>query len=509
VICPRCSVAEISPDTNRCELCGYTLLGAKSVATETPVADEVFETLQRELADRFELQVLVRRERGSMVYLARDLEDDQLVSVRLITRQGPVEGPLLHRFAQTGALASQFHHPHLLSVRKHGMTHSLLWYSSDPIKSRTLHRVLEGSGPMTLPKALELLEQVASGLEYLHRNAVVHGGVARRTILVDAEGWVRISDPGMMAAIYRAAGPGLGWESLLDLPFAAPELLERKLMGPAADQYSLAVVAHACLLGQPPWTGESVEAIQAARGGEPVRLRDRLPDLPVHVVTALERALRTDPTERFASVLDFVAVMGGAALRPSGAMLAGRPGSGVAQPVVVVPEGEPPVRRRRWGSILGAWAVVTVAAGIGGYLAWSKMGGRSEPEWASAGAAAESPAPRATQPVAAPDSSVRATQPARRPAPPVSPPRSARATTPPPPPVQAPATLFLNATPWGALYVDGELVGNTPQANVRVTPGKHRIRIVRDGFVPFEQDIEVATGDTLRLTDIVLTPIGQ
>ena len=206
MICPRCSVAEIAPDTNRCELCGYTLLGAKSVATETPPADEVVETLQRELADRFELQVLVRRERASMIYLARDLEDDQLVSVRLITRQGPVEGPMLHRFAQTGALASQFHHPHLLSVRKHGMTHSLLWYSSDPIRSRALFRVLEGTGPMTLPKALELLEQVASGLEYLHRNAVVHGGIARRTILVDAEGWVRISDPSMMAAIYRAAG---------------------------------------------------------------------------------------------------------------------------------------------------------------------------------------------------------------------------------------------------------------------------------------------------------------
>jgi len=506
MICPRCSVAEIAPDTNRCELCGYTLLGAKAVATETPVADEVFETLQRELADRFELQVLVRRERASMVYLARDVEDDQLVSVRLITRQGPVEGPMLHRFAQTGALASQFHHPHLLSVRKHGMTHSLLWYSSDPIRSRTLHRVLEGTGPMTLPKALELLEQVASGLEYLHRNAVVHGGIARRTILVDAEGWVRISDPSMMAAIYRAASPGLGWESLLELPFAAPELLDRKLMGPAADQYSLAVIAYACLVGQSPWSGETVEAIQAARAGEPVRL----PDLPVHVVTAIERALRPDPTERFGSVLDFVAVMGGAALRPSGAMLAGRPGSGAAQPVVVVPEGEPPVRRRRWGALVGALAIVAVAAGIGGYVAWNKA--TSEPEWASAGASAgaatASPTSRAPQPAAVPtDSVVPPAQEVRRAPSPARPTREPAA-TPSPRPSQPPATLFLNSTPWGALYLDGELIGNTPQANLQVSPGTHRLRIVRDGFVPFEQEITVGAGDTLRVTDIVLRPIS-
>ncbi len=503
MICPRCSVAEIAPDTNRCELCGYTLLGTKSVATETPVADEVFETLQRELADRFELQVLVRRERASTVYLARDLEDDQLVSLRLVERQGPVEGPMLHRFAQTGTLASQFHHPHLLSVRKHGMTHSLLWYSSDPIKSRTLHRVLEESGPLSLAKTLELLEQVASGLEYLHRNAVVHGGVARRTILLDAEGWVRISDPGMMAAIYRASEPGLGWESLLDLSFAAPELLERKLMGPGADQYSLAVIAHTCLVGEAPWSGDTVQAVRAARAAGGVPLRSRCPDVPVHVETAIHRALREDPAERFSSVLDFVAVMGGAALRSSGTMLAPTARPSATQQVVVVSDGELPVRRRRWLSMLAGLVLVCAAAGMGGYAAWMRLSARSEPEWAAGDAA---PVSRpSTPPPATPRPSAERPAPSRQPTvaprrPPESVPPTARA--------EVPATLFLNSTPWGALYVDGELIGNTPQANVRVTPGVHRIRIVRDGFVPYERQIEVGASDTLRITDIALQPIS-
>ena len=38
MICPRCSVAEISSDTNRCELCGYTLLGSRPVAVQQRVA---------------------------------------------------------------------------------------------------------------------------------------------------------------------------------------------------------------------------------------------------------------------------------------------------------------------------------------------------------------------------------------------------------------------------------------------------------------------------------------
>src|SRR3990170_4878603 len=127
MICPRCSVAEISSDTNVCELCGYTLLGSHQVAVQTRVADEVFETVQRELADRFEMQVMIRRDRGSTLYLARDTEDDQMVGLRLIPRQGPVEGSLIHRFAQTATLAAQLRHPHLLPIRKHGVTTSLLW----------------------------------------------------------------------------------------------------------------------------------------------------------------------------------------------------------------------------------------------------------------------------------------------------------------------------------------------------------------------------------------------
>jgi len=500
MICPRCSVAEISSDTNRCELCGYTLLGSPPVVAVQPrVADEVLETVQRELAGRFELQVMVRRDRGSTLYVARDLEDDQLVGLRLIPRQGPVEGPLIHRFAQTATLAAQFRHPHLIPIRKHGVTTSLLWYSMDAVKSRTLGATLDAAGPLTLARTLELLEQVASGLEYLHRNAVVHGGVGRETVLVDGEGWVRVADPGTAAAVYRAAGPGLGWEALLDLPFAAPELIERRLMGPSADQYSLAVIAYTCLAGRAPYNTTSVEDLRRARAEPAPSLLEVRPDLPPHVDTAVQRAMRDDPTDRFGSVLDFVAVMGGAAARSSAAVLrpTGRPS---AAQVVVVPTAEPVPRR--WGWALVALLAVVVAAAGGAYFALRPRAA-SNPQWADGPV----PAPVVQAPVTTPqpagpvaDSSGPAGR-ARTPA------RTPLDVAPPPAPAVPQGTLVVNATPWGSVYVDGRLVGNTPQTNLQLPVGTHRLRIVRDGFVPYEREVQVRSGDTLRITDIVLDPI--
>ena len=52
--------------------------------------------------------------------------------------------------------------------------------------------------------------------------------------------------------------------------------------------------------------------------------------------------------------------------------------------------------------------------------------------------------------------------------------------------------------------MDGDLIGNTPRADVQVAPGAHQLRVVRDGFQPYEVAIRVTPGQELRMTDIVL-----
>ena len=69
--------------------------------------------------------------------------------------------------------------------------------------------------------------------------------------------------------------------------------------------------------------------------------------------------------------------------------------------------------------------------------------------------------------------------------------------------LRAPGRLLINATPWGQVYLDGDLVGNTPSM-LSVAPGLHTVRIVREGFEPHVADIEVASGQQVRLTNIVL-----
>jgi len=113
-----------------------------------------------------------------------------------------------------------------------------------------------------------------------------------------------------------------------------------------------------------------------------------------------------------------------------------------------------------------------------------------------AGARTETPEP--------PSAPVRRTNP--RPPVTAQPVAPAPVVTPAPEIPQVPGQLFINSRPWGRVYIDGEFVGNTPQAGLTIAAGVHSLRVVRDGFEPYEAEIEIFSGRQRRITDIVLRP---
>jgi len=69
--------------------------------------------------------------------------------------------------------------------------------------------------------------------------------------------------------------------------------------------------------------------------------------------------------------------------------------------------------------------------------------------------------------------------------------------------------LSINSSPWAELSVDGHAVGSTPQVRIRVTPGRHHLLLVREGFQTHSAWVNVLAGGTVRLTDITLAGITR
>ena len=181
---------------------------------------------------------------------------------------------------------------------------------------------LRRSGALTMPEALTVAQQVGAALHSLHALDLIHRGLSPERIFLCEGGdavrpRVRLLDAGVTRLLDdSAAGALLG-----NPEYKAPEQLVGFSIdvGPAADQYALALLVYQSLTSSRPFKSDSAAGtiMQVVRGtAEP--LRALRPDLPRGVETAVMRALAKERTARYASVAEFLlALQGGEPLDES------------------------------------------------------------------------------------------------------------------------------------------------------------------------------------------------
>ncbi len=511
--CPRCTIADIAEDTQQCPLCGFEPSGGVLVE---PVQDEILEAVQEVLDDRFQIHAVLRLGERSFVYLARELVHERLVALKVMPVAELVDHELARRFEQRAAVAASLTHSHIVPLYTYGASRNFLWYAMEHIQGQSLAEVLRTSGPMDLSTCLRIVEQVASALDYAHRQDIVHGNLKPTNIFIDKEKWIRVGDFAVLEAFGRPTSPEQGAPVLHRPEYMAPEHFYARTVGASADQYAFAVVAYQCLSGTLPFVGDSFEEVARLHANEPPpRLSHLRPDLPLHVLEAIQRALSKVPGGRFATVLDFASALAtGPSARASALRLTSPPRASVeATPVLVVQaDHKQQIRRFAIGATLVGLTGIVVALAITKPPFVQRIldaSGRAVGTVTGSEPPAESPSlewetldrPLAPDPI---NPMVMDSVPGGDPGIVVPQPRPTREIVPP-----VPAQLFVNASPWGTVYIDGEAIGNTPKASVEIMPGVHTIRIERDGFEPFEREVSVKAGEVIRLLDIVLKPRQQ
>jgi hypothetical protein len=490
---------------------------------ETP-HDPLDEAVREDLGELFALESLHRRGARSLLYLARDLEYDQPVAVKVLPR-APEAGPDAEEaFHRAAATAAALEHPRIVPLYSAGATERLWWWSMPYVEGQSLAERLQSTDPLELVTCVDVAQQVADALDFAHRLGVIHAGLKPANVLVDAAGDVHLTDFWVPWTLSQLGALARGDADEASAPYVAPEQRSRREAGPAGDQYALATLVYTCLTGAPPLFEDPLAAIAGGRTPEPPPRLDQVrTDIPAWVSRAVARAMSQAPDGRYPTASDFVAALeaspvpaaSGRALGLGGYEAMGsHPGHGLNWRWVPVGL----LTLVALGAVLAPWLLSSRPPGDQGLGPETVSVARASAEsLALAAAVSDSHAPAPFPPrgplvqaaPAAPVSSPVSTDPARRPinAPPRrlpparrSAPRAADAAD----RAGALGRLFVNATPWGQVYVDGEFVGNTPQVGVPVPPGAHRLRVVRDGFEPYEIAIRIAPGQQLRVTDIVL-----
>src|SRR6266699_4886996 len=167
------------------------------------------------------------------------------------------------------------------------------------VPGANLAQLVQREGPLTLERAVRLLDEALSALEQAHAQGLVHRDLKPENMLIEPDGRLRITDFGLALAL-RGDRFG-GATSRSGTPqFAAPEQLLGERVDPRTDLYSLGAVAYFALLGRPPFDGISPEAILAQQTTDKLpRLTEQRPDVPRELEEVLRGAVASAPDDRY------------------------------------------------------------------------------------------------------------------------------------------------------------------------------------------------------------------
>jgi pSer/pThr/pTyr-binding forkhead associated (FHA) protein len=274
-------------------------------------ADRLLE-LEGQTFGQFKIDKLLGRGHSGVVFRAQNLKTRQIIVLKVIAADFPASDVELSRFIAAVKMASSVHHPGLVTVFGAGKSGAHCWLSREYVEgeslSRRIRRLQEG-GKSDWKSVCHVALQLASMLDYLHRNQVTHGNISPRNVLVRNEDQTtKLADLMLNRALEGSQLQNAILEKKLvaELPYMAPEQTDpHAAVTPLGDIYSLGAVLYALLTGRPPFSGETKQAILAQiHSGKVMPISKLQRGIPALLETSVLMMMARHPEERFQNASD-------------------------------------------------------------------------------------------------------------------------------------------------------------------------------------------------------------
>ncbi|HEY7029132.1 MAG TPA: serine/threonine-protein kinase, partial [Gemmatimonadales bacterium] len=292
--------------------------------------------LSATLADRYRIERELGQGGMATVYLARDLRHDRPVALKVLRPElAAVIGA--DRFLAEIKTTANLQHPHILSLFDSGEADGTVFYVMPYVEGESLRDRLSREHQLPVDEAIQLAREIADALQYAHSHHVIHRDIKPENILLHG-GHALVADFGIALAVSRSDGGTRMTETGMSLGtphYMSPEqaMGEREITA-KSDVYALGCVLYEMLVGEPPFTGPTVQAVVArVMTEEPRSLTLQRKTIPPHVEATVRKALQKLPADRFPSASAFAEALthpGSIALQPSDVAISGFPAPATA-----------------------------------------------------------------------------------------------------------------------------------------------------------------------------------
>jgi Tol biopolymer transport system component len=309
------------------------------------------------------------------VYKARDTRLGREVAVKVLPEEFARDVERLRRFEGESRSASALSDPHIVTVYDVGEANGVHFFASELVEGSDLRRMMD-RGPMPARKAMELGEQIASGLAAAHEKGIVHRDLKPENVLLTKSGIAKIADFGL-AKLSESSGREGSQLPTTDgrqtaagvvmgtVRYMSPEQARGAPVDFRSDQFGFGTVLYEMLSGKNPFArSSSAQTMAAIIESEPEPLSELRPEISESVAWVVDRCLAKSPDERYGSTRDLARDLRQLALKGTSA-------SGGAARIAARD-----VRATRKRTMILAVAAAVLLGGAAGFLASRLLSGR-------------------------------------------------------------------------------------------------------------------------------------
>jgi len=254
---------------------------------------------------KYALQNLIGEGTFGWVFKATD-NLDRVVAIKVLKPGWADDTQALERFRREAVITSQLYHNRIATIIEFDEFEGRRFLAMRYVDGISLKRLLKENGKIPWKRSLQILSQVAEGLDYAHARGLIHRDITLDNILVSETEGAVITDFGLAKAstMNKISSSGV----ILGTPYyIAPEIWSGGQTSPSTDVYSLACVAYEILTGKVLFSGQSTPEIMTRHMlYAPAFGNNWADELPSGIEASLSHALEKNPENRYKSILEFI-----------------------------------------------------------------------------------------------------------------------------------------------------------------------------------------------------------
>ncbi len=284
--------------------------------------------LRRELLTSYQLERLLKGDRTGFfygrakvlyqigagafarVYRAIDTSDGSIQAVKVLRSRFSNDAAKCKGFRHEGEMGRLLRHPNIVAIEDVGQEGGASYITMEFVEGQTLRELVKIRGAIDVPRGIDIVRQLASGLDYAHRRGVTHRDLKATNVLVSSTGQAKLVDFGLAGIDADTGDKALG---KVDHPRTVDYAALEKACGirndpVRSDIFFLGTIAYLVFAGEPALSDSRDRSVRSEprRYSSIVPLAARVAGLPRDVTDAVSRMIQLDPIERWQTAGDVV-----------------------------------------------------------------------------------------------------------------------------------------------------------------------------------------------------------